>query len=304
MTASPETKPGTGGPNGAAPLEDTAALVRAQDPDRFFAGLFAPETDRPGLFALYAFGYEIARVREIVSDPMVGMIRLQWWRDAVTALAQGKDAPVHGVVQGLEGPIADGRLDPTMLLAMINAREADLEDVPFAAWADLDAYVDATAGALITAAAGLLTGRPLDRGPARDTALAAGRAWGLTGLARVFGLHAQGRHTVVPRQVLDGDGLDPEELFTPRADGGAGEDKLAAARQALISHGEEAWRDLRAHGAALPREARPAILYLSLVPLYRRRLTARQVPPLAVVAEPPLYSRLSRLFWANLRGRI
>ncbi|RZK82982.1 MAG: hypothetical protein EOO66_25235, partial [Methylobacterium sp.] len=58
-------------------------LVRAGDPDRYFATLFAPPAFRPHLFALYAFSLTIARVREAASNPMAGEIRLQWWRDAL-----------------------------------------------------------------------------------------------------------------------------------------------------------------------------------------------------------------------------
>lgn len=52
------------------------------DPDRWLTTLFAPDASRPGLFALYAFNAEIARARESVSQPMIGQIRLQWWREA------------------------------------------------------------------------------------------------------------------------------------------------------------------------------------------------------------------------------
>ena len=45
------------------------------------------------LFALYAFNLEIARVREPVSEPMPGEIRLQWWRDALVGAAAARSAP-------------------------------------------------------------------------------------------------------------------------------------------------------------------------------------------------------------------
>ena len=54
------------------------ALVREHDRDRYFATLFAPESARADLFALYAFNLELARVRDLVSDPLPGEVRLQW----------------------------------------------------------------------------------------------------------------------------------------------------------------------------------------------------------------------------------
>src|ERR671926_1519155 len=62
-----------------------ADLVRDADRDRFLAALFAPEPARRGLLALYAFNVEVSRVRDRVSEPLPGEIRLQWWRDAISA---------------------------------------------------------------------------------------------------------------------------------------------------------------------------------------------------------------------------
>src|SRR5207248_5798401 len=64
-------------------------LVREHDRDRYLAALLAPSAARKHLFALYAFNYEIARIRELVREPMPGELRLQWWRDAVVGQAHG-----------------------------------------------------------------------------------------------------------------------------------------------------------------------------------------------------------------------
>jgi phytoene synthase len=77
-------------------------LVREADKDRFLAGLFAPADRRDPLFALYAFNVEVARVRELVHEPLAGEVRLQWWRDALKEQA-------HGEVRA--NPVADALLD-------------------------------------------------------------------------------------------------------------------------------------------------------------------------------------------------
>ena len=64
-------------------------MVRRHDRDRYQTALFAPADRREALFALYAFNYEIARVRETVTQPMLGQIRLQWWREVVEAAYAG-----------------------------------------------------------------------------------------------------------------------------------------------------------------------------------------------------------------------
>src|SRR5437660_6126907 len=89
-------------------LSPVAALVRRHDRDRFQTVLFAPAGRREALFALYAFNYEIARVREAVSEPMLGQIRLQWWREAITAIFAGEAPRQHEVVLPLSAAIREG----------------------------------------------------------------------------------------------------------------------------------------------------------------------------------------------------
>ena len=63
------------------------------DNDRFLTALFAAAAEREALFALYAFNIEIAKTRETVSEPLIGQMRLQWWRDAIDEIFG--DGPVR-----------------------------------------------------------------------------------------------------------------------------------------------------------------------------------------------------------------
>jgi phytoene synthase len=85
---------------GRRPLSHCAAAVRAHDPDRYLATLFAPADVREELFALYGFDHEISRVRRVVSEPMAGLVHLQWWREAVDAIAADQ-LPAHPVVEAV-----------------------------------------------------------------------------------------------------------------------------------------------------------------------------------------------------------
>ena len=53
------------------------------DRDRYLADLFAPEAARPHLFALHAFNARLRGSATASSEPTLGEIRLQWWRDAL-----------------------------------------------------------------------------------------------------------------------------------------------------------------------------------------------------------------------------
>src|SRR5438105_1963082 len=103
-------------------LSPLGALVRRHDPDRFLTALFAPQDRRELLFLLYAFNHELARAREVVSEPMLALIRLQWWREVV----QGERRR-HEVAGPLGEALDAGRLDPEDLQAMIDGRELETE---------------------------------------------------------------------------------------------------------------------------------------------------------------------------------
>ena len=103
-------------------LPHCETLVREGDRDRYFATLFAPADKRPFLFALYAFSLESARVRESVSDPMPGEIRLQWWRDALQGEARG-NVRANPVAAALDDTIVRFRLPRQALVDLVDARE-------------------------------------------------------------------------------------------------------------------------------------------------------------------------------------
>ena len=53
-----------------------ADLVRTHDFVRYASTLFVPAAERRALLALYAFNVEIFRIRDHVTQPMPGEIRL------------------------------------------------------------------------------------------------------------------------------------------------------------------------------------------------------------------------------------
>ncbi|KJZ81782.1 phytoene synthase [Candidatus Liberibacter solanacearum] len=55
--------------------------LRDMDRDRYLACLLSPSHLRIPLAILYSFNAELARVRDLASNPLAGAIRLQWWKD-------------------------------------------------------------------------------------------------------------------------------------------------------------------------------------------------------------------------------
>src|SRR3954452_14983054 len=123
------------------------AAVRRADPDRYFAALFAPADKRPLLFALYAFNHELARIGETVREPMMGEIRLQWWRETVEGARNGKPR-AHDVARALADLFARTDLPVSLFDAMIDAREFDITHEGAPDQESLDRYLDTTSGNL------------------------------------------------------------------------------------------------------------------------------------------------------------
>lgn len=179
-------------------LSACGAIARAHDPDRFFCALFAPPAKREALFTLIAFNHELARAREVASNPIIALMRLTWWREAVEGAAAGRPPRAHEVAAPLHAAIRDGLLDAETLIAMAEAREMEAEEAGIETVASLHAYLRGTAGGFAVAA-GRMLGAPAACLPALQ---GAGMLYGLAGVLRAApALAAQGR-SLLPRDLV------------------------------------------------------------------------------------------------------
>jgi len=101
--------------------------VRATDRDRFLAALFAPEPTRRDVLALLAFDHELSRTGAVTREPMMARIRLQWWREAVTEAAGSGTPRAQPVVESLSETVRRHELAPQRLVALIDAREEEVD---------------------------------------------------------------------------------------------------------------------------------------------------------------------------------
>lgn len=108
-------------------LNYCANLVRQHDADRYLLGLLYPAAQREAIWTLSAFNFEIAKTREVVSETATGLIRLQWWRDAIAKIYDG-EVLEHEVVKPLAAIIRTYDLDKELFDHLIYAREFDVED--------------------------------------------------------------------------------------------------------------------------------------------------------------------------------
>lgn len=190
-----------------------ADLVKRYDRDRFLTGLFAPNGMREPLMVLYAFNVEIARIRETVTEPMIGQMRLQWWRDTLTDISQGKGAPKgHPVAEDLATLMVSRSLNLDHFLSLLDAREQDMTDEPPRRMEDLIAYCRGSSVGLAFLALDVLGVR--DEQSRRASELVA-TAWALTGIARAVRHHALAGRVMLPTDGLEREGLAVQSLQSP-----------------------------------------------------------------------------------------
>jgi phytoene synthase len=222
-----------------------AEMVAAGDPDRFAAAKLAG--DRAWrLHALYAFNLEVARIPAAVSEPMLGEIRLQWWRDVIDEIFEGKLPRKHEVVEPLAELIRETSLPRAPFVALLDARAQDVHGLALADHDALLAYLDATSGTLMQLGA-LALGADARGG---DVARQVGAATGLGLLIRALpALYALGADPVAV------DALDRNALAEGRTPA-----PLAEALAALAKGAEGRLSAARAWRADVHPDAVPALV--------------------------------------------
>ena len=275
-------------------LSNCAEELRRQDHERYLTCLFAPADRREDLFALYAFNLEVAKIAEVVSEALLGQVRLQWWRESLDGIYAGNSRR-HGVVAPLAEAIGRHGLARARFDRLIDARETDLRGEAPADMATLEAYAAVTSAGLTKLALEILGARGEEAGRAGHHV---GVAWALVGLLRAVPFHARQKRLYLPNDLSDAAGLDRGELFTLRSSPAL---KRVVGEIAATADGHlRAARRLRRQ---VPRAALSALLPATLASQALASLARAGYDPFdrGVQARPP--GRVWRLAWANLRRR-
>lgn len=293
MPVPPSPAPIPTAPDLGAAYAQAGDDVRRHDHDRWLAGLWAPADRRPHLYALHAFSGEIARIRDVVSDPLPGEVRARWWADMLAG-RRGGEGDAHPIAACLLDTIRRFDLPPEPLDRLIEARIFDLYDDPMPTLADLDTYCDDTVGTLMALACRVLGDDGKDSAVAAAVG-AAGRAYGVTGLLRALPFHASRGQIFLPADLLDAHGVDRADLL-----GGRATAPVLAVHAALRAHARDALIETRRHVARIPIACAPAFLVVALVEPWLDRMERPGWDPFRTSVEPTPWYRLWRL-WRSAR---
>ncbi len=281
------------GADGATDSADFCAkLVRTHDFGRYASTLFVPAGQRRALLALYAFNVEISRVREQVSQPLPGEMRLQWWTDMLAGAGHG-GIEGNPVAAELQLAIQNWHLPVERLSRLIDEHQFDLYNDPMPTMAALESYINDTSSALFSLGAGIAGARS-DR--IEHLARHAGLAQGMAQLMAALPRDASRRQLFVPLQVLQQHGSGMEEVFAGKQTA-----KLRAVLDQLIGEARGHLNTAFALLASVPPEVRPVFLPLALVARDLRRLSRADSDPFVL----QVTSRLRTLWtlWRAARSR-
>ncbi|MEL6213318.1 MAG: squalene/phytoene synthase family protein [Pseudomonadota bacterium] len=154
--------------------------MRRHDPDRWLALSYVSEDERKRLIALCALQIELRQIPAAVSEPPLGEIRLQWWREALDEVTGDGPVRAHPVVACLRDAAAVDREARAAFERAIDARGRLLYDEPFATIDDLCQWADVAEGFMATVSSD--ASAPAERA----TLIAAESAFVLAGEAHAF----------------------------------------------------------------------------------------------------------------------
>jgi 15-cis-phytoene synthase len=267
-------------------------LVRAHDFSRYASTLFAPVAQRRALLALYAFNVEISRVREQVSQPLPGEIRMQWWTDMLAGAGHG-GVEGNPVAAELLLAIRNHRLPVDRLSRLIDEHQFDLYNDPMPTMAALEGYIGDTSSALFSLGADIAGQLSPE---IEHLARHAGLAQGIAQVIAALPLDASRRQLFVPLQLLEQHGCGMEEVFA-----GKETPKLRAVLDQLTGEGQGHLKTAFALLENARPDVRPVFLALALVARDLKRMARADSDPFV----PHVTSRFRALWtlWRASRSR-
>ncbi len=276
-------------------LSYCGAEVRSQDHDRFLTCLFAPSERREDLFTLYAFNLEVAKTAEVVSEAMLGHIRLQWWRESLDGIYGGEPRK-HAVVEPLEKTVSKRQLPRNLFDELIDGREQDLEEDPPKDLGALESYAAVTSGNLSRLAAMVLG---VNDELSLQSAYHVGIAWALIGLLRAIPFHAAHKRSFLPQDLVAKHRLVQGDLFELRTS-----EALNAITQEIAQRSEWHLKEAKRHGGAFRRDSLAAVLPATIAKRHLKSLARVSWNPLDPAARGKSHGLALPLFLAYLRGKV
>ncbi|KAG6854664.1 hypothetical protein C0991_003312 [Blastosporella zonata] len=191
------------------PAEYCKELVRKHDYEGFLTSHFYPANVKGGYFALKAFAVELAMVQDHVSNQTIGKMRMQFWRDAVKGIHDGKP-PRHPIALALHQASQHANLPAYHLKRIVDARDAELSTPTHMTTESLTAHAESTSSSLLYLLLSLLS---LPSSALSHAASHLGTAQTFATLLRALPFHAKQGHVIIPAEITAKHGVKQEDVL-------------------------------------------------------------------------------------------
>ncbi|KAK4650906.1 hypothetical protein QC762_701560 [Podospora pseudocomata] len=131
--------------------------LKHSDYETYLIRQFVPRSANDAYHALRTLNLELARLPETVSNPTIGRLRIQFWRDTIERVFAGSPPrePIaillHSAIAQLKSRAGDGSASSLKfwLLRFLKTRERHMENRPFVSLAALEDYSENTYATLM-----------------------------------------------------------------------------------------------------------------------------------------------------------
>jgi len=264
--------------------------LRDLDPERYLSCLYLPKAIRADVASIWAFNAEVSRIPDLVSEPMPGEIRIQWWRDLIKSGDNVGSGPLAGA---LMNTISKHNLPRDVFDTYLEARIFDLYNDPMPDEGTFEGYLGETVSSLFQ-----LASFCFETERTSELADACGHAGMTVGISRLLGncaRHRLDKRLYFPETMLEKNYLDAESWFAPGS-----ELRHAGLISDVVSLAQYHLTFSKAVLARVPQHIRPIFLPICFVrPLLNQVIKS----PYKCLEEPVLLSPLVRQ-WTIFRAVI
>lgn len=271
--------------------------IKTNDYERYLCCLLANKQFRNRLFAIYAFNNEIAKIRDITSEPMAGYIRLQWWREAIDEIYNQK--PVkhrHEVVEALYEVINQVNIPRDLFINLIDAREADIEFSTPKNTDDLKQYAIGTCSNLFYL---LLAAANINCDKAKEAAYFGGIAYATVGIMRSMKYNAYHGRVMFPLGLMQKEAISEDDISQ-----GVSIEKTKGITKILCVEAEASLQNIRGLFGGLSKEAKTILLPVCLVDMFLKNIKKNDYNLFNSDIEANILSLQFRIYICNFLGRV